>query len=91
MCARALLFENVEPIIIFLYLKYIYLHVNMILNEVLWLYPVAPVLRQLLHEKAKLGNLTLPAGTIIQLNTLFFHHDKEIWGEDASKFNLERF
>ncbi|KAJ0713701.1 putative secologanin synthase [Helianthus annuus] len=61
------------------------------LKTVLWLYPVAPVLRQLLHEKAKLGNLTLPAGTIIQLNTLFFHHDKEIWSEDASKFNLERF
>ncbi|KAD2804549.1 hypothetical protein R6Q59_029996 [Mikania micrantha] len=65
--------------------------INMILNEVLRLYPVASMLRRFIHEDTKLDNLTLPAGSLIYLNTLFLHHDKDTWGEDANKFNPERF
>lgn len=64
---------------------------NMIFNEVLRLYPVASTLTRLIHEETKLGNLTLPAGSFINLNTMFFHHDKDIWGEDADEFNPNRF
>ncbi|KAI7753181.1 LOW QUALITY PROTEIN: hypothetical protein M8C21_003283, partial [Ambrosia artemisiifolia] len=43
------------------------------------LYPVAATTRRLIHEEVKLGNLTLPARTIIQLNNLLFYHDKKTW------------
>ncbi|KAM0019669.1 putative 11-oxo-beta-amyrin 30-oxidase [Helianthus debilis subsp. tardiflorus] len=65
--------------------------VSNIFNEDLRLYPPATLLRRLIHDETKLGNLTLPAGTIIQINTLILHHDKDMWGEDVNKFKPERF
>nr|XP_043632608.1 cytochrome P450 CYP72A219-like isoform X2 [Erigeron canadensis] len=66
--------------------------INMIFNEVLRLYPPAVLLRRMIHQEIKLGDhLTLPAGTIIQVNALLLHHDKDTWGEDANEFKPERF
>ncbi|KAJ9554685.1 hypothetical protein OSB04_018730 [Centaurea solstitialis] len=65
--------------------------VNMIFNEVLRLYPPIGFMRRMIHEETKLRNMILPAGTLIQLNTLFLHHDKDIWGEDVNAFKPERF
>ncbi|KAM0019682.1 putative secologanin synthase [Helianthus debilis subsp. tardiflorus] len=64
---------------------------NMIFNEVLRLYSPIVHLRRLIHEETKLGNLTLPAGTFVQLNSLILHHDKDMWGEDVHEFKPERF
>ncbi|KAI7725923.1 hypothetical protein M8C21_031260 [Ambrosia artemisiifolia] len=64
---------------------------NIIFNEVFRLYSPAVVLRRLTHEETQLGNLTLPAGTIIQINLLILHHDKDMWGEDVHEFKPERF
>ncbi|KAF5777599.1 putative 11-oxo-beta-amyrin 30-oxidase [Helianthus annuus] len=63
----------------------------MIFNEVLRLYSPIVQLRRLIHEETKLGNLTLPAGTFVQLNSLILHHDKDMWGEDVHEFKPERF
>ncbi|GJQ96973.1 cytochrome P450 CYP72A219-like protein [Tanacetum coccineum] len=65
--------------------------INIIFHEVLRLYPPALLLRRMIHEETKLGNLTLPAGTLLQLNILLSHHDKDTWGEDVHEFNPERF
>ncbi|KAJ0678182.1 putative secologanin synthase [Helianthus annuus] len=65
--------------------------INIIFNEVLRLYSPAASFRRLIHDESKLGNLTLPAGTLIQINVLIVHHDKDTWGEDANDFNPQRF
>ncbi|KAF3662136.1 11-oxo-beta-amyrin 30-oxidase [Capsicum annuum] len=43
------------------------------------------------NEDVVLGDLSLPTGALVFLPVILLHHDKEIWGEDASKFNPERF
>ncbi|KAK9059918.1 hypothetical protein SSX86_020622 [Deinandra increscens subsp. villosa] len=62
-----------------------------IFNEVLRLYSPAALLRRLIYDETRLGNLTIPAGTLIQINTLILHHDKDTWGEDANEFKPEIF
>ncbi|KAK1414328.1 hypothetical protein QVD17_30072 [Tagetes erecta] len=65
--------------------------INIIFNEVLRLYSPAVLLRRQIHEETKLGSLTLPAGTGIQINALILHHDKDTWDEDVNDFKPERF
>ncbi|KAK1419752.1 hypothetical protein QVD17_29059 [Tagetes erecta] len=65
--------------------------INIIFNEVLRLYPPAILLRRMILEETKLDTLTLPAGSVIQINTLILHHEKDMWGEDVNEFKPERF
>ncbi|PWA55274.1 cytochrome P450 mono-oxygenase [Artemisia annua] len=65
--------------------------INIIFYEVLRLYPPILFLRRMVHEETKLGNLTLPAETLVQLNVLLSHHEKDTWGEDVHEFIPERF
>ena len=63
----------------------------MILYESLRLYPPVTTVTRRLNEDAVLGDISLPADVLLSLPAVLLHHDEEIWGEDAKKFNPERF
>ncbi|PIA26850.1 hypothetical protein AQUCO_08600006v1 [Aquilegia coerulea] len=66
--------------------------VPMIINEVLRLYsPAVGLGIRVTYKEMKLGKLVLPPGVQLSIPALLVHHDCELWGEDADKFNPDRF
>ncbi|KAJ3674383.1 hypothetical protein LUZ60_004999 [Juncus effusus] len=65
--------------------------VTMILYEVLRLYPPVVFLSRRTYKTMQLGNSTFPPDVLLAMPILIIHHDKQIWGPDASDFKPERF
>lgn len=63
----------------------------MVLYEVLRLYPPVIYFNRVARKDVKLGNFTIPAGVNVSLPILLIHHDRNIWGDDATEFKPERF
>ncbi|GAY65775.1 hypothetical protein CUMW_243640 [Citrus unshiu] len=65
--------------------------VSKILYEVLRLYSPAPLLTRANFKEIKLGEYIIPPGVFLSLPIIFVHRDHEYWGDDAKKFNPDRF
>ncbi|XP_057827264.2 cytochrome P450 CYP72A616 [Cryptomeria japonica] len=64
---------------------------GMIFNESMRLYPPIVTLFRQTEKPMKLGRLTIPAGTQLQIPILAMHHDPSVWGDNVYEFNPERF
>ncbi|KAI3795231.1 hypothetical protein L1987_37880 [Smallanthus sonchifolius] len=65
--------------------------VNMILLEVLRLYPSATALYRMSNNETKVVGINIPEGTLIIMPILALHHDQDTWGDDVLEFNPNRF
>ena len=75
-------FENVNELI----------YLEMVINEVMRLYPVVPyVIRQVDEEMILGDNFRIPAKAAAIVPITRIHKNKKYWGDDAEEFNPERF
>ncbi|XP_074318148.1 cytochrome P450 72A397-like, partial [Silene latifolia] len=65
--------------------------VNMILQEVLRLYPPVTALNRQVSRDITIDGKVLPTGVKIQIPVLLVHQDERLWGPDAKEFNPNRF
>ncbi|TVU21007.1 hypothetical protein EJB05_30616 [Eragrostis curvula] len=65
--------------------------VNMVLLESLRLYSPVVSIKRCAGSDIKLGNISVPKGTMLSIPIALLHRDKEVWGQDADQFKPERF
>lgn len=67
-------------------------YVSQILREALRLNPTVPVLnRRPLHDTTIGGKYALKKGQVVLVVTGLLHRDPAVWGEDAARFDPDRF
>lgn len=64
---------------------------NMVIQEVLRLYPPAAFVSREALEDTQVGNISIPKGVCMWTLIPTLHRDTEIWGRDANEFKPERF
>ncbi|KAI9126102.1 hypothetical protein K1719_003520 [Acacia pycnantha] len=64
---------------------------SMIVNESLRLYPPTIATIRRAKTDVELGGYKIPGGTELLIPILAVHHDRSIWGNDATEFNPGRF
>lgn len=66
-------------------------YLEMILNEVMRLFPVVPFAFRKSKEEVEFEDFTIPANTNLFIPIIHIHRNPKIWGEDAHLFKPERF
>ena len=67
-------------------------YLEMVINEVMRLYPVVPFVVRQVDEETVLGdNYKIPVGATVVVPINRIHKNKKYWGDDAEEFNPERF
>ncbi|PKA53773.1 Cytochrome P450 734A6 [Apostasia shenzhenica] len=64
---------------------------GMIVQETLRLYPPAVATIRRAKDDVSLGRYVVPRGTEVLVPIIAVHHDAELWGPDADRFNPARF
>ncbi|CAO3675031.1 unnamed protein product [Rhizopus microsporus] len=62
-------------------------YLDYVCRETLRFIPTVPRTSRVNRVPVTLGHYTIPKGTVIHILPLYAHRSKEIWGEDADKFN----
>lgn len=66
-------------------------YLNQVMNETMRLFPAAPVIFRSTTDYLELDGQILPKNTNFILNFFALHRNKAVWGEDAEKFDPNRF
>ena len=66
-------------------------YLEMVINEVMRLFPVVPFVLRQVDEEIVLSDYIIPAKATIFLPINIIHRNKKYWGDDAEEFNPERF
>ncbi|XP_053407088.1 putative cytochrome P450 CYP13A10 isoform X1 [Mercenaria mercenaria] len=67
-------------------------YLDMVLNETLRKYPLAStVIARQCMRTSKVGDFQIEPGMIVQANVWDLHYDKNVWGEDPTTFDPQRF
>ncbi|PIM97216.1 Cytochrome P450 CYP4/CYP19/CYP26 subfamily [Handroanthus impetiginosus] len=64
---------------------------NMVVHEVLRLYPPSVEVSRVVEEETSLGEFYLPKGAMVMLPVILLHRNPKIWGKDVLEFKPERF
>ncbi|VAI06008.1 unnamed protein product [Triticum turgidum subsp. durum] len=67
------------------------LHLTMVIQETLRLYPAGAFVSRMALEELKLGGVHIPKGVNIYIPVSTMHLDPKLWGPDAKEFNPARF
>jgi cytochrome P450 len=66
-------------------------YMEMVIKETLRLVPIGPLIAREVKNDLQLENCTLKPGMLMMINIYSLHRRKDIWGDDADKFNPDRF
>ncbi|XP_058452015.1 cytochrome P450 4c21-like [Malaya genurostris] len=66
-------------------------YVEAVLKEAMRLMPVAPIIARENLQDVVLDGCTIPKGTLLLMNFYSLHRREDIWGDNADRFNPQRF